>query len=259
MATAQNTLDVIIPVGSVRELNKVNVRLGAVSFIVDQKKICIGNGYSVDFVAGVTGYGELDFKPKINGKEINGNNDGKYYGLIDNSRIVNEIPDKLGYFWDLIEEDIASGLDEDKSTTGYYYATDTEKVYKDLVEVKLLGKGNPIEATIDTIGKNYLFIYQIDNIDHYTISIGSKGATEDDIPSAEAVRKELDKKQNKIDIWEQETASTMWDILHYQKCYPNIRCVDDSGNEMVGEVIYVNEDEIRVKFSNAESGRAYLS
>ena len=259
MATAQNTLDVIIPVGSVRELERVNVRLGAVSFIIDQKKICIGNGYSVDFVAGVTGYGELDFKPKINGKEINGNAEGSYYGLLDKANVINIIPEEIGYYWDLIEEDIANGLDENKPTTGYYYATDTEKLYLDEIEVELYGKGSAVEATEETIDKKYLFIYQIDNIDHYTISIGMKGATEDDIPSAKAVRTELDKKQDKIEVWEQDVASDMWDILHYAKCYPNIKCVNNQGNEILGEVIYVNEDEIRVKFSNAETGKAFLS
>ena len=259
MATANNTLDIVIPVGSNRELEKVNVKLGAISFIVDQKKIVVGNGYSVDFVAGVTGYGELDFKPKVNGKEINGNQTGAYYGLVDLENITKVILDDIGYYWDLIEENIDNGLDEDKPLTGYYFATDTEKLYLDGEEVELLGKGTAIEATKDTVDKKYLFIYQIDDVNHYTLSVGTKGATDDEIPTAKAVRTELNKKQDKIEVYEQTTASNMWDILHYAKCYPNIKCVDNSGNEIIGEVIYVNEDEIRVKFSNAESGKAFLS
>lgn len=60
-------------------------------------------------------------------------------------------------------------------------------------------------------------------------------------------------------VHDQIRAADTWDIRHSLNKYPSVSCVDSSGTIVIGEVIYVSKNQIRLEFSSEFSGRAYLS
>jgi hypothetical protein len=54
------------------------------------------------------------------------------------------------------------------------------------------------------------------------------------------------------------TRST-WTIIHNLHSRPSVTVVDTSGTVMVGEVVYISDDEIHVNFTEGRSGKAYLN
>lgn len=58
----------------------------------------------------------------------------------------------------------------------------------------------------------------------------------------------------------QASAATVWDITHNLPFRPNVWAVDSSGREMVpGSVEYVSPVAVRLTFSAAVGGEAFLS
>lgn len=57
----------------------------------------------------------------------------------------------------------------------------------------------------------------------------------------------------------QTTASASWTIPHNLGFYPNVAVVDSTGREVVGEIDYVDMNTVRLTFSAAFGGEAYLS
>lgn len=51
----------------------------------------------------------------------------------------------------------------------------------------------------------------------------------------------------------------VWTIIHNLHRRPSVTVVDSSGTVMVGEVVYISDDEIRVTFTEGRSGKAYLN
>lgn len=60
-------------------------------------------------------------------------------------------------------------------------------------------------------------------------------------------------------LFEQEMASAEWEISHPLNKFPSVSVVDSSGNEVLGEVIYINDGKIKIVFQGAFSGKAYLN
>lgn len=60
-------------------------------------------------------------------------------------------------------------------------------------------------------------------------------------------------------IHNQSAASTEWVITHNLGKYPSVSVVDSSGAEVIGEVEYLTDTQLKVKFSAAFSGKAYLN
>lgn len=60
-------------------------------------------------------------------------------------------------------------------------------------------------------------------------------------------------------IHNQSSSSTEWVITHNLGKYPSVTVVDSSGAEVIGEVEYINDTSLKVKFSAAFSGKAYLN
>lgn len=60
-------------------------------------------------------------------------------------------------------------------------------------------------------------------------------------------------------VHEQIQSAKVWDIMHGLKKYPSVTVVDSAGTVVVGEVIYINTNEIRLVFNAAFSGKAYLN
>ena len=57
----------------------------------------------------------------------------------------------------------------------------------------------------------------------------------------------------------QNTPSTTWNIAHNLGIFPQVSVVEFGGANIVGDVTYLDTNNIRVTFTAAVSGRAYLS
>ena len=60
-------------------------------------------------------------------------------------------------------------------------------------------------------------------------------------------------------VFTQATASAEWEIAHGMNKYPSVTIVDSGNNVVIGDVQYVDLNNVTVKFSSAFSGKAYLN
>lgn len=60
-------------------------------------------------------------------------------------------------------------------------------------------------------------------------------------------------------IHDQQTVSDSWFIQHNLDFYPNIVVKDSAGSTVEGDIEYIDHNSLRVTFSSAFSGMAYLS
>jgi hypothetical protein len=60
-------------------------------------------------------------------------------------------------------------------------------------------------------------------------------------------------------IHNQPAPSAEWTITHNLGKYPAVTVVDSTEAEVIGEVEYINDSSLRVKFSAAFSGKAFLN
>ena len=58
---------------------------------------------------------------------------------------------------------------------------------------------------------------------------------------------------------EQATSSATWDITHNLNFFPNVTVVDSAGAVCEGEIEHITINRVRLTFSGAFSGNAYLS
>lgn len=64
---------------------------------------------------------------------------------------------------------------------------------------------------------------------------------------------------DKFYLFNQVSASNKWYIKHNLNKYPSVTIVDSAENVVVGEVQYINNNELTVYFTAPFSGRAYLN
>ena len=57
----------------------------------------------------------------------------------------------------------------------------------------------------------------------------------------------------------QSDASAVWSIVHNLGFYPSVTLCDASGDEILGDISFADENTLTVSFSEAVSGTAYLS
>lgn len=57
----------------------------------------------------------------------------------------------------------------------------------------------------------------------------------------------------------QNEALAEWTIAHNLGKYPSVTIVDSAGTKVVGDVEYIDENTLKVSFSAAFSGKAYLN
>lgn len=65
--------------------------------------------------------------------------------------------------------------------------------------------------------------------------------------------------QDKTYTHTQSVASKEWHIIHDLQKYPSVSVVDSAGNIVVGDVEYISNSKIIIRFSGAFSGKAYLN
>lgn len=60
-------------------------------------------------------------------------------------------------------------------------------------------------------------------------------------------------------VFQFSTPATTWTITHNLGLYPSVTTVDSSGEVILGDVTYVDNDTITVDFGEAISGEAYIN
>jgi hypothetical protein len=60
-------------------------------------------------------------------------------------------------------------------------------------------------------------------------------------------------------IHTQDIASASWIINHNLDGYPNVTAVDSTNREIVGDVLYLSNNQLRIDFSAPNGGKAYIS
>ena len=64
---------------------------------------------------------------------------------------------------------------------------------------------------------------------------------------------------DKTFIYNQATSSDVWEIEHNLDKYPSVTVVDSGGSVVVGEIVYIDKNNIRITFASAFSGKAYFN
>lgn len=57
----------------------------------------------------------------------------------------------------------------------------------------------------------------------------------------------------------QNSAATQWDVAHNLGKFPSVTVVDSGGSHVVGEILYLTINTLRLLFSAAFAGKAYLN
>lgn len=60
-------------------------------------------------------------------------------------------------------------------------------------------------------------------------------------------------------VHNQTTVSDTWNIKHNLQKFPSITVIDTAGTQVIGKIEYVDENNIKLSFSSAFSGKAYLN
>lgn len=60
-------------------------------------------------------------------------------------------------------------------------------------------------------------------------------------------------------VHDQMTPSASWSVVHNLGGYPNVTVVNSAGDEVVGDIDYVDTNNITLSFMSAFAGKAYLS
>lgn len=59
--------------------------------------------------------------------------------------------------------------------------------------------------------------------------------------------------------FEQVSASSRWEIKHNLGKHPSVTIVDSAGTEVIGDVQYIDNNNIIIEFSGSFTGKAYLN
>ena len=60
-------------------------------------------------------------------------------------------------------------------------------------------------------------------------------------------------------VYVQATSSDIWEITHNLNKYPAVTVVDSGGSVVIGEIVYIDKNNIRITFASAFSGKAYFN
>ena len=57
----------------------------------------------------------------------------------------------------------------------------------------------------------------------------------------------------------QDIASAEWNINHNLGKYPSVTVIDSAGSEVIGEIEYIDTNNVKIKFASGFSGKATLN
>ena len=64
---------------------------------------------------------------------------------------------------------------------------------------------------------------------------------------------------DKHEVKTQVSNAPTWDFTHTLNKYPSVSVVDSGNNIIYGDVEYVSTSRLKIHFSSAQSGKAYLN
>ena len=64
---------------------------------------------------------------------------------------------------------------------------------------------------------------------------------------------------DKTFVYNQVTSSEIWEVKHNLDKYPAVTVVDSGGSVVIGEVVYIDKNNVRITFTSAFSGKAYFN
>ena len=68
-----------------------------------------------------------------------------------------------------------------------------------------------------------------------------------------------DEGNDKTYVHTQITASDTWNIQHNLNKYPSVTIINTANEQAFGDIIYIDTNNVQIKFSAAMSGRATLN
>lgn len=60
-------------------------------------------------------------------------------------------------------------------------------------------------------------------------------------------------------VHNQNVASTLWIVDHFLGRYPSVTVIDSAGDEVEGELKYINSDKLTLSFSAPFGGQAFIN
>ena len=85
----------------------------------------------------------------------------------------------------------------------------------------------------------------------------------DNHKTAESVENALIKLNSKISdktfLYTQKESLEVWDINHNLNKYPSVTVIDSSGSEVIGEVEYIDKNNLKISFKGGFKGTATLN
>lgn len=57
----------------------------------------------------------------------------------------------------------------------------------------------------------------------------------------------------------QMVASAVWTVTHGLNGFPNVTAIDSANSEIVGDLLYIDNNTLRLTFSSGTTGKAYVS
>lgn len=64
---------------------------------------------------------------------------------------------------------------------------------------------------------------------------------------------------DKTFVYNQAISSNVWEIKHDLDKYPAVTVVDSGGSVVIGEVVYIDKNNVRITFTSAFGGKAYFN
>lgn len=64
---------------------------------------------------------------------------------------------------------------------------------------------------------------------------------------------------DKTFVYNQATSADVWEITHNLDKYPAVTVVDSGGSVVIGEVVYIDKNNVRITFTSAFGGKAYFN
>lgn len=70
---------------------------------------------------------------------------------------------------------------------------------------------------------------------------------------------ELNIVNDKNYVYTQAVASMVWEVKHGLGKYPSVTVVDSADNVVVGDIVYIGVNNVRITFAASFSGKAYFN
>lgn len=83
--------------------------------------------------------------------------------------------------------------------------------------------------------------------------------TNDEMQFVTRQEKEQLSQINKTYLHNQIASEKVWEIEHNLGKFPSVSIIDSAGTMVIGDVLYLDENHVRISFSFAFAGKAYLN